>query len=77
MKLLVISHAIKVCSALNKLNIANKLKDQINKYKHDHEIELHISIDMLLNEACYMLRADLANDSISYYYVRYIITYYF
>lgn len=68
LKLLVISHAIKVCSVLNKLSTAKKLIDQLHTY--DKEIDQNIHVDMLLNEACYSLKADLAADSICSYHVR-------
>lgn len=66
LKLIVISHVIKVCSALNKLGMAKKLINQLHTY--EQEIEQNIHIDMLLNEACYSLKADLVKDSISSYY---------
>jgi len=65
---MVISHAIKVCSVLNKLDMAKKLIDQLHTY--EQEIEQNIHVDMLLNEACYSLKADLAKDSIPSYYVK-------
>lgn len=68
LKLLVISHAIKVCSNLNKLSTAKKLIDQLHTY--DKEIDQNIHVDMLLNEACYSLKADLATDSIFSFHVR-------
>ncbi|XP_050526374.1 amyloid protein-binding protein 2 isoform X2 [Daktulosphaira vitifoliae] len=67
LQLLVIGHVIRVCSATNKLNSAKKLIEQVHMY--DNEIEQHICVDMLLNEACYSLRADLAENSIYSYYV--------
>lgn len=67
LKLLVISHTIRVSSVLNKLSTAKKLIDQLHTY--DKEIDQNIHVDMLLNEACYSLKADLANDSINSYYV--------
>jgi len=68
LKLLVISHAIRVCSVLNKLSTAKKLINQLHTY--EKEIDQNIYVDMLLNEACYSLKADLAKDSINSYYVR-------
>lgn len=68
LKLLVISHVIKVCSVLNKLSMAKKLIDQV--YTYDKDIDQNIHVDMLMNEACYSLKADLAKDSIPSYYVR-------
>lgn len=68
LKLLVIGHAIRVCSVLNKLSTARKLIDQLLMY--DKHIEQNIYVDMLLSEACYSLKADLALDSIRSYYVR-------
>lgn len=70
LKLLVISHTIRICSALNKLSTAKKLIDQLHTY--DKEIDQNIHVDMLLNEAYYSLKADLAQDSIDSYYVRFI-----
>jgi len=67
---LVISHAIRVCSVLNKLSTAKKLINQLHTY--EKEIDENIYVDMLLNEACYSLKADLAKDSINSYYVRII-----
>ncbi|CAI6343297.1 unnamed protein product [Macrosiphum euphorbiae] len=67
LKLLVISHAIRVCSVLNKLSTAKKLINQLHTY--EKEIDQNIYVDMLLNEACYSLKADLAKDSINSYYI--------
>lgn len=68
MKLSVLNHAIKICSVLNKLSTAKKLIDQLHTYKK--EIDQNIHVDILLNEACYSLKADLAKDTINSYYVR-------
>lgn len=70
LKLLVISHIIRVSSVLNKLSTAKKLIFQLHSY--DKPIDLNVYIDMLLNEACYSLKADLAKDSIHSYYVKFI-----
>lgn len=67
LRLVVVSHAVKVCSVVNKLDIAKKLIDQLHTY--NKVIEEHIYVDMLINEACYLLKADLAKDSIKNYYV--------
>ncbi|KAL5242886.1 hypothetical protein ACI65C_010296 [Semiaphis heraclei] len=67
LKLLVISHAIRVCSVLNKLSTAKKLINQLHTY--EKEIDQNIYVDILLNEACYSLKADLAKDSINSYYI--------
>ncbi|XP_050441691.1 amyloid protein-binding protein 2 isoform X2 [Adelges cooleyi] len=67
LKLQVISHAIRVCSAANKLNTAKELIQEVHKI--DGYIEQYICVDMLLNEACYTLRADLAKTSIDSYYM--------
>jgi len=67
-RLMVISHAVKVCSVLNKLDVAKKLINQLHTY--DKVIQQNIHVDMLLNEAWYLLKADLAKDSIFNYYVR-------
>ncbi|XP_060840464.1 amyloid protein-binding protein 2 isoform X2 [Rhopalosiphum padi] len=67
LKLLVISHAVRVCSVLNKLSTARKLLNQLHTY--EKEIDQNIHVDMLLNEACYSLKADLAKDSINSYYI--------
>eukprot|EP00102_Acyrthosiphon_pisum_P002584 XP_001944165.2 PREDICTED: amyloid protein-binding protein 2 isoform X1 [Acyrthosiphon pisum] len=67
LKLLVISHAIRVCSVLNKLSTAKKLINQLHTY--EKEIDQNIHVDLLLNEACYSLKADLAKDSINSYYI--------
>jgi len=52
------------------LSTAKKLIDQLHTY--EKEIDQNIHVDMLLNEACYSLKADLARDSINSYYVRII-----
>lgn len=69
LKLLVISHTIRICSVLNKLDIGKKLINQLHKY--DKKIDHNIHVELLLNEAFYSLKADLANDSVSRYYVRF------
>lgn len=48
--------------------MAKKLIDQL--YTYEKDIDPNIYVDMLLNEACYSLKADLAKDSIDSYYVR-------
>jgi len=50
------------------LSTARKLLNQLHTY--EKEIDQNIHVDMLLNEACYSLKADLAKDSINSYYVR-------
>lgn len=67
LKLLVISHAIRVCSVLNKLSTARKLINQLHTY--EKEIDQNVDVDILLNIACYSLKADLAKDSINSYYI--------
>ena len=68
LKLLVITHVVKVCSALNKLSTAKKFINQLHTYKK--EIDQNIHVDMLLDEAFYSLNAELEKDSIKSYYVR-------
>lgn len=70
LKLLVISHAVRISSVLNKLSTGKKLIDQLHSY--DREIDQNIHVDMLLNEASYLLKADLAKDSINSYYVSFV-----
>jgi hypothetical protein len=48
--------------------MAKKLIDQL--YTYEKDIDQNIHVDMLLSEACYSLKADLAKDSIHSYYVR-------
>lgn len=52
---------------MNKLSTAKKLIDQLHTYKK--EIDQNVHVDILLNEACYSLKADLAKDTINSYYV--------
>lgn len=62
---------VRVCAVLNKLSTAKKLIDQLHTY--DGPISENIHVDMLMNEACYSLKADLAKDSVFSYYVRFIL----
>lgn len=57
-------------SILNKLDTAKKLLDQIHMY--EKLIDRNVHVDLLLNEACYSLKADLAKDSIYNYYVKFV-----
>lgn len=69
--MLVISHIVRVSAVLNKLSTAKKLIDQLHTYNQPIDESIHV--DMLMNEACYSLKADLADDSVSNYYVRFIL----
>jgi len=50
------------------LSTARKLINQLHTY--EKEIDQNVDVDILLNIACYSLKADLAKDSINSYYVR-------
>lgn len=67
MRLLVVNHAIRVCTALNKLSTAKNLINQLRTY--NNEIYLNIRIDILLNEALYSMKAELTEESIHSYLV--------
>lgn len=70
LKLLVVSHTIRVSSVLNKLSTGKKLIDQLHTY--DKKVDQNFQVDMILNKACYKLKADLAKDSIHGYYVCFV-----
>lgn len=57
LRLLVVNHAITVCTALNRLNTAKKLINQLRTYKK--EIYLNIRIGILVNDAFYLIKAEL------------------
>lgn len=73
LKLLVISHAIRVCTKLNKFSTANNFIKQLHTF--DKEIDDNINIEMVMNEASYFLHADLTKHNMSNYYVRFVVYY--
>jgi len=55
---------------LNKLSTGKKLIDQLKTYEKN--VDQNFQVDMILNKACYKLKADLAKDSVHGYYVCFV-----
>jgi len=68
LKVIVLSHSIKVCCALYKLKKASKLRKQLLEYQD--KIDDNICVDVLLNEANYKFNIGFSDSGIRNYYVR-------
>jgi len=68
LKVIVLSHSIKVCCALYKFKKASKLRKQLLEY-HD-KIDDNICVDLLLNDASYKFNIGMSDSGIRDYYVR-------
>jgi len=68
LKILTLSHSIKICCALNKFNTARKLIQQTMAYQD--EVDENVNIDLLLNQANYFLNVESSTFGINSYYVR-------
>lgn len=69
LKISVISHAVKVSSVSDKIDIAKQLVSQLRLY--DKKIEQDIYVNMLLNEAFYTINADLPINCFRNFFVRF------
>lgn len=73
LRLLVMSHCVKICSVTNRLSMAKKIIQEL--YTYNKEIDPNVWIDVMMNVAYYSLNANLAKHNILNYLVIFLRNY--